>query len=127
MIKRKMKDKILTIGAGTTILLTSIVLALGIPHAYAQSHGFNAGLAARKSDHSSLEKSSTPFPCAGGTGVEYCSGYHDGAVQADRDNAVMSKGSGSVDVNKHLPCVNSNPDYCRGFIKGYDDEANILG
>jgi hypothetical protein len=128
MIKRKMKNKILTIGAGTTILLTSIVLALGTPHAYAQSHGFSAGLAARNSDHSSLEKSSTPFPCAGGTGVEYCSGYHDGAVQADRDDAEMSKGIGSVDVNKHLPCVNSIPDYCRGFIKGYDDEADdILG
>jgi hypothetical protein len=50
MIKRKMKNKILTIGAGTTILLTSIVLALGTPHAYAQSHGFSAGLAARNSD-----------------------------------------------------------------------------
>jgi hypothetical protein len=127
MIKRKMKNKILTIGAGTTILLTSIVLALGIPHAYAQSHGFNAGLAARNSDHSIIKKISPPFPCAGGTGVEYCSGYHDGAVQADRDDAEMSKGTGSVDVNKHLPCVNSNPDYCRGFIKGYDDEADILG
>ena len=70
MIKRKMKNKILTIGAGTTILLTSIVLALGIPHAYAQSHGFNAGLAARNSGQStSLRKSSTPFPCAGGTSL----------------------------------------------------------
>src|SRR5205823_938258 len=38
MIKRKMKNKILTIVVGTTILLASIVLALGIPHAYAQSH-----------------------------------------------------------------------------------------
>jgi hypothetical protein len=127
MIKRKMKNKILTIGAGTTILLTSIVLALGIPHAYSQSHGFNAGLAARNSGQSTSLKSSGAFPCAGGTGVEYCSGYHYGAVQADRDDAEMSKGTGSVDVNKHLPCVNSNPDYCRGFIKGYDDEANILG
>ena len=122
-----MKNKILTIGAVTTILLTSIVLALGIPHAYSQSHGFNAGLAARNSGQSTSLKSSSPFPCAGGTGVEYCSGYHDGAVQADRDDAEMSKGTGSVDVNKHLPCVNSNPDYCRGFIKGYNDEANILG
>jgi hypothetical protein len=38
MIKRKMENKILTIVVGTTVLLTSIVLALGSPHAYAQSH-----------------------------------------------------------------------------------------
>ena len=30
MIKRKMENKILTIGVGTTILLASIVLALGL-------------------------------------------------------------------------------------------------
>ena len=94
-------------------------------HTAGYMNGFNAGLAARNSGQSSL-KSSSPFPCAGGTGVEYCSGYHDGAVQADRDDAEMSKGTGSVDVNKHLPCVNSNPDYCRGFIKGYNDEADVL-
>ena len=97
-------------------------------HTAGYMNGFNAGLAARNSGQSTSLKSSPPFPCAGGTGVEYCSGYHDGAVQADRDDAEMSKGTGSVDVNKHLPCVNSNPDYCRGFIKGYDDEADdILG
>ena len=96
-------------------------------HTAGYMNGFNAGLAARNSGQSTSLKSSPPFPCAGGTGVEYCSGYHDGAVQADRDYAEMSKETGSVDVNKHLPCVNSNPDYCTAFIKGYDDEANILG
>ena len=95
-------------------------------HTEGYMNGFNTGLAARNSGQSSL-KSSSAFPCEGGTGVEYCSGYHDGAVQADRDDAEMSKGTGSVDVNKHLPCVNSIPDYCRGFIKGYNDEADILG
>jgi hypothetical protein len=50
MIKRKMKNKILTIVVGTTVLLTSIVLALGTPAAYAQSHyqiGYDDGCAGR--------------------------------------------------------------------------------
>ena len=48
MIKRKMKNKILTMLVGTTILLTSMVLALRIPQAYAQSHyqkGYDDGCA----------------------------------------------------------------------------------
>src|SRR5918912_266496 len=50
MIKGKMGNKILTIVVGTTILLTSIVLALGTPTAYAQSHyqiGYDDGCAGR--------------------------------------------------------------------------------
>jgi hypothetical protein len=50
MVKRKIEDKILTIGVGTTILLTSIVLALGTPNAYAQRHyqiGYDDGCAGR--------------------------------------------------------------------------------
>jgi hypothetical protein len=29
-------------------------------------------------------KSAYAFPCKGGTGGEYCRGYHDGAIQADK-------------------------------------------
>ena len=45
MMKRKMENKILTILVGTTI-----VLALGTPHVYAQSHyqiGYDDGCAGR--------------------------------------------------------------------------------
>ena len=45
-----MENKILTIVLGTTVLLTSIVLPLGTPHAYAQSHyqiGYDDGCAGR--------------------------------------------------------------------------------
>jgi hypothetical protein len=48
MTKRKIENKILTTVVGTTVLLTSIVLALGTPTAYAQSHyqtGYNDGCA----------------------------------------------------------------------------------
>jgi hypothetical protein len=48
MVKRKIDDKILTIGEGTTILLTSIVL--GTLYAYVQNHyqiGYDDGCAGR--------------------------------------------------------------------------------
>ena len=104
-----MKNKILTIVVGTTILLTSIVLVA--PHAYAQSHyqkGYDDGCAGNvvPGPHSSDYKrgyadgqaacsrdssggapivKAEHFPCEGGTGDIYCSGYHAGAVQADDD------------------------------------------
>ena len=31
-------------------------------------------------------KSAYAFPCKGGIGEEYCSGYHAGAIQADKDD-----------------------------------------
>ena len=31
-------------------------------------------------------KSAYAFPCKGGVGEEYCSGYHAGAIQADKDD-----------------------------------------
>ena len=59
------------------------------------------------------------YPCSGGSGKDYCSGYHKGAVQADKDDA-----KGNVDVSQH-PCSGS-ADYCRGYITGYDQEAGLL-
>lgn len=61
----------------------------------------------------------THFPCEGGTGDIYCKGYHDGAVQADNDDA-----KGFLDVTKH-PC-DSEAEYCAGYDKGYDDEGGQL-
>jgi hypothetical protein len=61
-------------------------------------------------------KSTYAFPCEGGIGGEYCSGYHAGAIQADKDD-----NAGHVDINLH-PCTQS-PEYCRGYQNGYNDEA----
>ena len=74
MVKRKIEGKILTIGVGTTILLTSIVLALGTPNAYAQSHyqiGYDDGCAGRvvEGHHTS----------------EYERGYADAAITTYHD------------------------------------------
>jgi hypothetical protein len=61
-------------------------------------------------------KSTYAFPCKGGTGGEYCSGYHAGAIQADKDD-----NAGHIDINLH-PCTQSD-EYCRGYENGYNDEA----
>ena len=62
MLKRKTENKILTIVVGIIVLLTTIVLVLGTPSAYAQSHyqiGYNDGCAvlAIKEDFLSLQLS----------------------------------------------------------------------
>jgi hypothetical protein len=61
-------------------------------------------------------KSAYAFPCKGGTGGEYCSGYHARAIQADKDD-----NAGHADINLH-PCTQSD-EYCRGYENGYNDEA----
>jgi hypothetical protein len=92
MIKRKMKNKILTIGAGTTILLTSIVLGLGTPHAYAQSHyqiGYDDGCPGRV--------------ILGAHTLQYDRGYADG-------KAACSGGSSpGGDNNIPRPIPNTRP------------------
>ena len=65
-------------------------------------------------------KSAYAFPCKGGIGDEYCSGYHAGAIQADKDD-----NAGHVDINLH-PCTQS-AEYCRGYQNGYNNEAGFLG
>src|SRR6188472_603815 len=65
-------------------------------------------------------KSAYAFPCKGGIGEEYCSGYHAGAIQADKDD-----NAGHVDINLH-PCTQS-AEYCRGYQNGYNNEAGFLG
>jgi hypothetical protein len=57
--------------------------------------------------------------CKGGTGEEYCLGYHAGATLADKDSE-----KGNVDVNQHH--CNNTAQYCDGSTRGYDDEANFL-
>jgi hypothetical protein len=59
------------------------------------------------------------FPCEGGTGDIYCSGYHAGAVQADDDY----NNHGFIDQAKH-PCK-SMAEFCAGYSKGYEDEADF--
>jgi hypothetical protein len=63
------------------------------------------------------------FPCvAGHGGIDYCTGYHDGAIQARRD---FNAGD-DLDIDQHR-CTHNSTDYCNGYDKGYDDEADFLG
>jgi hypothetical protein len=69
-----MENKILTTVVGTTILVISIVLALGTPHAYAQSHyqiGYDDGCAGRVVE--------------GHRTSEYERGYADGQAACSRN------------------------------------------
>ena len=66
-------------------------------------------------------KSAYAFPCKGGIGEEYCSGYHAGAIQADKDD----KATRNLDVFQHR-CTSTIQQYCQGFVNGYNDEAGFL-
>jgi hypothetical protein len=61
------------------------------------------------------------FPCIGNNGKEYCTGYHDGAVQATRDYKIAN----DLDVDQH-ECT-SGDLYCDGYRRGYNDQADFLG
>ena len=62
------------------------------------------------------------FPCIGDSAKEYCTGYHDGAVQAHRD---FNAGH-DLDIDQHR-CIRNSTDYCNGYNRGYNDEADFLG
>ena len=99
------KNASLSIPSVSAILVASIVVATTII-----------------SEFSSIDvvKSAYAFPCKGGTGEEYCSGYHAGAVQAYKDDK-----AGHLVVSLY-PCTQS-AEYCRGYEIGYTDEADFLG
>jgi hypothetical protein len=61
------------------------------------------------------------FPCVGHSAKEYCTGYHDGAIQANRDY----KTGNDLDVDQHR-CTASTM-YCNGYNRGYSDQADFLG
>jgi hypothetical protein len=61
----------------------------------------------------------TGFPCVGGSGKRYCTGYHEGAVSADNDYA---KGN----LGFHGCPASHTAEYCSGFERGYNDEAGDL-
>ena len=62
------------------------------------------------------------FPCVGHSTKEYCTGYHDGAVQANRD----FKTGQDLDEDQHR-CIHNSTLYCNGYNRGYADEADFLG
>jgi hypothetical protein len=62
------------------------------------------------------------FPCVGGNTREYCTGYHDGAIQAYRDYKTGS----DLDIDQR-PCRGNSAEYCDGYNRGYSDEADFLG
>src|SRR6188472_3535547 len=66
-------------------------------------------------------KSTYAFPCKGGIGEEYCSGYHAGAIQADKDD----NANRNLDVSQHR-CTSTIQQYCQGFVNGYNDEVGFL-
>jgi hypothetical protein len=66
-------------------------------------------------------KSAYAFPCKGGIGEEYCSGYHAGAIQADKDD----NANRNLDLSQHR-CTSTIQQYCQGFVNGYNDEAGLL-
>ena len=61
------------------------------------------------------------FPCLGHTANEYCTGYHDGAVQATRDYKITN----DLGVDQH-ECT-ASVLYCNGYSRGYNDQADFLG
>jgi hypothetical protein len=63
------------------------------------------------------------FPCIGNSGKEYCTGYHDGAIQAHRD--FKTGDDMDVDVDEHR-CTGIK-EYCNGYDRGYSDEEDFLG
>ena len=62
------------------------------------------------------------FPCIGDYVKEYCTGYHDGAIQANRD----FKTGQDLDIDQHS-CAHNVTLYCNGYNRGYNDEADFLG
>ena len=60
-------------------------------------------------------------PCNGDNGKEYCTGYHDGAIQAHKD----FKTGDDLDIDQHR-CTGST-EYCSGYERGYNDEQDFLG
>jgi hypothetical protein len=61
------------------------------------------------------------YPCVGHSAKEYCTGYHDGAVQANRDY----KTGNDLDLDQHR-CT-AAALYCHGYSRGYNDQADFLG
>ena len=91
---------------GTILLVTTMILISAIT---ALQH------------HSQTAKA---FPCIGRSvkKIDYCTGYHDGAIQAHRD----SNSGLDLDIRQH-PCTRNSTDYCSGYVRGYNDEADFLG
>jgi len=62
------------------------------------------------------------FPCSGGSGKEYCSGYHKGALQADKDWA--NPHSGKEIFSSKCPSGHTT-EYCNGWTRRYDKESQF--
>ena len=69
-----------------------------------------------------LQQVAQAYPCVGDGSLteEYCTGYHDGAIQAHRDFHTVH----GLDLDQHT-CT-ASVDYCTGYSRGYSDESGIL-
>ena len=101
---------------GITSVVVAALLALSIV-------GVTTTTTTTISQFSSIDvvKSAYAFPCKGGVGEEYCRGYHDGAIQADKDE----NDNRNLDLSQHR-CTSTIQQYCQGFVNGYNDEVGIL-
>ena len=61
-----------------------------------------------------LQQTTQAYPCVGDSSLteEYCTGYHDGAIQARRDFHTLH----GLDADQHT-CT-ASIDYCRGYTRG---------
>ncbi|MBV9178839.1 MAG: hypothetical protein JO297_17570 [Nitrososphaeraceae archaeon] len=98
-----------------------------VPGSHTSEYLKGYAVGAQACHHHQQQQSSLPtspitgFPCVGGNGKNYCVGYHDGAVQADNDD----NANRDPHVSQHL-CLNHTPQYCQGYLKGYNDEVADL-
>ena len=68
------------------------------------------------------QQTAQAYPCIGGSVKEYCIGYHDGAIQAHRDFYTGH----NLGTDQHQ-CKDNSTEYCNGYDRGYNDEADFLG
>jgi hypothetical protein len=94
---------------GTILLVTIMILISAAPITVLQQQHYQTAHA---------------FPCIGGSikKIDYCTGYHAGAIEAHRD---FNSGY-DLAIDQH-PCTPSSTDYCNGYDRGYSDEADFLG
>jgi hypothetical protein len=97
---KTMKDRLLVMS------LTIIIISAGIT------------LVQQQYNHQTAQA----YTCAGGSAKEYCTGYHDGAIQAYKDY----KTGYDLNISQHR-CTANSTDYCNGYNRGYNDEVDFLG
>jgi hypothetical protein len=114
MVTSLNKNKILTIVAGTTVLLTSIILALGTPHAYAIGASGSSGSGAQSHYQIGYNDGCAGNVVPGPHTPDYKSGYADGQAACSQNGGDSNPPSGSNIVPQPLqnnPGSSSSSDW----------------